>query len=129
MLSFLLLLSYSDNSLTDVFPSFLFQNYFPELILSFRCARDARDDVLVKTGTQVLEIEKKPLLYHNTNAYFKTCTKKVYSKPSYAENEDVESKNNVAITSNRKKLMAMLQQNSVLLRDRTFTENRHNGNP
>ena len=97
--------------------------------MSFRCARDARDDVLLKKGTQVLEIQKKPLLYRNTNAYFKICTKKVYTKPSYAENEDVESKINVVITSNRKKLMAMLQQNSVLPRDRTLTENKLNGNP
>lgn len=73
----------------QIFFSFLFQNCFPELISSLKCATDTRDHVLVKKGIKILEIEKKPLLYHNTNPCYKKYIHKVYTKHSNAENEDV----------------------------------------
>ena len=69
-----------------------------------------------------------PLLYHNTNACFKKYTNKVYTKPSHAENEVVESKSNTATMSITKKSMPILQRNSVSPRDITLTENRHSAN-
>ena len=50
-------------------------------ISSLKRAADARDNVLVKKKIEILEIERKPLLYH---------TPKVNTKRSDAENKDVE---------------------------------------
>ena len=78
-------------------------------------AADARDNVIVKRKYQILEREKKSLPYHNTNYSFKRNTRKVYTKPSHAENKDVESTNNVFTTSDTKKSTSNLSHQKINL--------------
>ena len=47
-------------------------------IFSLKRAGDTSEDVIVKKSIQILEKEKKPLLYHNTNNCFKKFIHKVY---------------------------------------------------
>ena len=77
---------------------------------------------MVKKRIQIQETEKKSLLYHNTFDYFKKYTRKVYTKPFHKENENEESTNNVATTTDTKKSTPMLRQSSVPPRDKLLTE-------
>ena len=85
--------------------------------MCFRCWRQCL------SKEENLELEKKHLLYHSTNTCFN-----IYTKPLHAENEDVESENNVTTMSITKMSTPMLQKNSVPPRDQPLTENRHNAN-
>ena len=82
---------------------------------SLKRAADARDNFIVKRKYQILETEKKSLPYHNTNYSFKKYTRKVYNKPSHAENKDVDSTNNVFTTSDTKESTSNLSHQKINL--------------
>ena len=71
-------------------------------------AADAKYIFVVTKRIQILQTKKKFLFFHSINDWFRKYTHKVYTNAEnsilHAENNDVESTNDVVSTSNIKKV-------------------------
>ena len=109
----------------QIFFSFLFQNCFPELISSLKCATDTRDHVLVKKGIKILEIEKSPFCTITPIPVIKNISTRCIPNIRMQKMKMFSRKTILPLRSTQRR---QCQYSIETPRDKPLTQNRNNTN-